>query len=118
MRSIHANDGEHLMKQQFTRREGLKLSAASIMASLLPLAALTASRTASSRSDKEHTMTQASTRAADTTAIRAFQVKFSEAELAELRKRINATQWPEQELVADASQGVQLATMRKLARYW
>jgi hypothetical protein len=104
------------MKDQFaiTRREGLKLSAASILASLVPLAALTAARTASSRSDKEHTMAQASALAADKTAIRPFQVKFSEAELAELRKRINATQWPEAELVTDASQGVQLATMRKL----
>ena len=63
-------------------------------------------------------MSQASAHAADKTAIRAFQVKFSDQELAELRRRINATQWPEQELVADASQGVQLATMRKLARYW
>jgi pimeloyl-ACP methyl ester carboxylesterase len=108
------------MKDQFaiTRREGLKLSAASILASLVPLAALTAARTASSRSDKEHTMAQASALAADKTAIRPFQVKFSEAELVELRKRINATQWPEAELVTDASQGVQLATMRKLTRYW
>src|SRR6185369_6184678 len=118
MPSIYARAGEHLMKQQFTRREGLKLSAASIMASLLPLAALTTPRTASSRSDKEHAMSQASTQTADQTVIRPFKVKFSEAELADLRKRINATQWPEQELVADASQGVQLGTMRKLARYW
>jgi len=71
------------MKQQFTRREGLKLSAASIMASLLPLAALTTPRTASSRSDKEHAMSQASTQTADKTVIRPFKVKFSEAELAE-----------------------------------
>jgi len=63
-------------------------------------------------------MSQASTQTADKTVIRPFKVKFSEAELADLRKRINATQWPEQELVADASQGVQLGTMRKLARYW
>ena len=41
-----------------------------------------------------------------------------EAELADLRRRINATKWPEREQVADASQGVQLATMQKLARYW
>ena len=54
----------------------------------------------------------------DTTAIRPFQVNFPEAELADLRRRINATLWPEQEPVADASQGVQLATMQKLARYW
>src|SRR3954470_23456585 len=41
-----------------------------------------------------------------------------EAELSDLRKRINATRWPERETVADASQGVQLATTQALARYW
>ena len=41
-----------------------------------------------------------------------------EAELIELRRRINATRWPDRETVTDASQGVQLATMQKLARYW
>ena len=54
----------------------------------------------------------------DTTAIRPFQVEFPEAELTELRRRINATRWPERETVADASQGVQLATTQKLASYW
>ena len=54
----------------------------------------------------------------DRTAIRPFHVKISEAELTELRSRIKATKWPERETVADASQGVQLATMQKLARYW
>jgi pimeloyl-ACP methyl ester carboxylesterase len=42
----------------------------------------------------------------------------SDAELAEMRKRINATRWPEKEPVPDQTQGVQLATMQKLARYW
>ena len=52
-------------------------------------------------------------------AIRPFQVvSVPEAELTELRRRINATRWPEKETVADATQGVQLATMQKLARYW
>ena len=49
-------------------------------------------------------------------AIRAFHVNVPEAELTELRRRINATKWPERELVADPSQGVQLATMQALAR--
>jgi len=61
---------------------------------------------------------QASAHAADKAAIRPFRVKFSEQDLVDLRKRIDATRWPEQETVADASQGVQLATIRKLARYW
>jgi pimeloyl-ACP methyl ester carboxylesterase len=54
----------------------------------------------------------------DRTAIRPFQVNVPEAELTELRRRIAARRWPTQELVKDRSQGVQLATMRELARYW
>jgi pimeloyl-ACP methyl ester carboxylesterase len=54
----------------------------------------------------------------DPSAIRPFRVDVPEVELTELRKRINATRWPERETVTDASQGVQLATMRALARYW
>jgi pimeloyl-ACP methyl ester carboxylesterase len=61
--------------------------------------------------------TQRSSQQAD--AIRPFQkVNFPEAELTELRMRINATKWPERETVTDASQGVQLATIQALARYW
>ena len=69
-------------------------------------------------------MTQASTtqagskQADDKNAIRPFQVNFPEAELTELRRRINATKWPERETVTDASQGVQLATIQALAHYW
>jgi pimeloyl-ACP methyl ester carboxylesterase len=56
---------------------------------------------------------------ADKGAIRPFQVsRVPEAELADLRNRIKATRWPERETVGDASQGVQLATMQQLARYW
>jgi pimeloyl-ACP methyl ester carboxylesterase len=54
----------------------------------------------------------------DTAAIRRFDVSFAEADLADLRRRINATKWPDRETVADASEGVQLATIQKLARYW
>jgi pimeloyl-ACP methyl ester carboxylesterase len=50
--------------------------------------------------------------------IRPFQVEIPEEELAELRRRIAATRWPSKELVADRSQGVQLATLQELARYW
>jgi pimeloyl-ACP methyl ester carboxylesterase len=52
------------------------------------------------------------------TAVRPFRFNVPEAELTELRRRINATKWPERETVADASQGVQLATIQELARYW
>src|SRR5262249_23558546 len=54
----------------------------------------------------------------DRAAIRPFQVNVPEAELTELRRRIKATKWPDRETVADATQGVQLATMEKLAHYW
>ena len=54
----------------------------------------------------------------DKTPIRPFQVDVPESELTELRRRINATRWPERETVTDQSQGVQLATIQKLARYW
>jgi pimeloyl-ACP methyl ester carboxylesterase len=50
--------------------------------------------------------------------IRPFRVNIPDAELAELRRRINAARWPEKETVTDQSQGVQLATIQKLARYW
>jgi pimeloyl-ACP methyl ester carboxylesterase len=50
--------------------------------------------------------------------IRPFQVDIPGGELAELRRRIAATRWPRKELVADRSQGVQLATIQELARYW
>jgi pimeloyl-ACP methyl ester carboxylesterase len=59
-----------------------------------------------------------SEQAADKIAIRPFHVNVPEAELTELRRRIEATRWPDRETVGDQSQGVQLATMQKLARYW
>jgi len=54
----------------------------------------------------------------NTDAIRPFRVSIPEAALVDLRRRIAATQWPERELVPDATQGVQLATMKKLVDYW
>jgi pimeloyl-ACP methyl ester carboxylesterase len=52
------------------------------------------------------------------TAIRPFRINVPEEELTDLRRRINATRWPERETVADASQGVQFATTQELARSW
>jgi hypothetical protein len=58
-------------------------------------------------------------KAMDKNAIRPFHAaNVPEAELVELRRRINATRWPERETVTDATQGVQLATTQALARYW
>jgi pimeloyl-ACP methyl ester carboxylesterase len=56
--------------------------------------------------------------ATNDSSIRQFRVEFAEAELAELRRRVNATRWPERETVSDDSQGVRLAMMQDLARYW
>ena len=50
--------------------------------------------------------------------IRPYKVTIPEKELTELRRRIAATRWPTKELVTDRSQGVQLATLKELARYW
>ena len=50
--------------------------------------------------------------------IRPFRVKMTDTELADLKGRIAETRWPTRELVEDRSQGVQLATLRELARYW
>src|SRR3954465_2234340 len=57
-------------------------------------------------------------RSADAAAIRRFTIETPESELEDLRARIAATRWPSKELVADRSQGVQLATLQELARYW
>ena len=54
----------------------------------------------------------------DAKSIRTFRAKVSDEALADLRRRIQATRWPTKELVEDRSQGVQLATLRELARYW
>ena len=82
-----------------TRRVGLAVVAASVVG--LPSAKATAAVT-------EH----------DGTAIRAFRVAVPDEALTDLHRRIAATQWPERETVTDTTQGVQLATMQKLARYW
>jgi Epoxide hydrolase N terminus len=55
---------------------------------------------------------------ASETEIRPFRVDTPDEAIADLRRRIAATRWPSRELVADRSQGVQLATIQELARYW
>ena len=68
---------------------------------------------------EESTVTQASaTQPTGKTSIRPFEVHVPTAELKELRRRIKSTRWPDRETVADESQGVPLATIQELARYW
>jgi pimeloyl-ACP methyl ester carboxylesterase len=57
-------------------------------------------------------------RTAEQAAIRPFTIEVSEEDILDLRRRIAATRWPERETVTDQSQGVQLATMQELMRYW
>ena len=87
----------------FNRREFVAVAASTAAVGTLGLSAMDAAAQYG-RSDK--------------TALRPFHVNVPEADLVDLRRRINATKWPERETVTDASQGVQLATTQALARYW
>ncbi|HEX6508392.1 MAG TPA: epoxide hydrolase [Chloroflexota bacterium] len=69
-------------------------------------------------STQRRTGMQTQTHETTPTSIRPFHVNIPDEVIADLRRRIAATVWPEKETVADDSQGVQLATMQKLARYW
>ncbi|MGF6756644.1 epoxide hydrolase family protein [Paraburkholderia sp. GAS42] len=81
------------------------------------VAAVSLSRLASAETNQAITEIAQST-GGDKTAVRPLRVHAPESQLTDLKRRIKATSWPERETVADASQGVQLATMQKLARYW
>src|SRR5205085_12269023 len=85
----------------------------------------TRARAAQTMTEKEIAITQLNTvtqldtvPSTATDAIRPFRIKIPEEALVDLRRRIAATKWPERESVSDATQGVQLATMQKLAHYW
>lgn len=63
-------------------------------------------------------MLSAQPAAAGDDAVRPFHIAFADEDLADLKRRIQATKWPDREQVADTAQGVQLATMQELAGYW
>ncbi len=84
----------------------------------LTLAALSSAAVAGTHNEAKDTTMSTSTAVLDTNVIQPFRVDVPEEQLADLRRRILATNWPEKETVDDASQGVQLAMMQKLARYW
>src|SRR5688572_18468930 len=80
-------------------------------------------RSAQAQTAKETTMTTATTardsaQDAATDTIRPFRVEVPRADLDDLRRRLAAIRLPSKELVADHSQGVQLATLQELTRYW
>lgn len=109
MENITGNPVE-ITRTPISRRESIKFGATGMAISLLPASALAAAQ-AKAPATKEDAMT-------DNTAIRPFHVSFPESELTELNRRIKLTRWPERELVPDITQGVQLATMQALAKYW
>ena len=96
-----------------TRRSVLAASAAAGAVSLLPPLHWAAAGDARSSQPSK----QGDSKMAAKDEIRPFSFRAPEAELADLRKRINATKWPDREQVADDSQGVRLDTIQKLARY-
>ena len=87
-----------------------------------PARAQTATKTAGALPAREEpTMTTAQRDATQGTApstVRPFRVEVPQADLDDLRRRVAATRWPRKELVPDRSQGVQLAPLQALARYW
>ena len=103
-----------------TRRGFIAGSAVAVSASPFALGSLAHGGTAEVLPEPD-TQVAAATPAKDApdgTAIRPFRFHAPQARLDEMRRRILATQWPEKETVPDDSQGVPLATMRELARYW
>src|SRR5215468_5027053 len=76
------------------------------------------SRNAISEDSVSNSLPAKSPAATEDKAIRPFRIKIPEEALVDLRRRLAATRWPDQETVTDRSQGVQLATMKELARYW
>ena len=91
------------------RRHFLASAAVSTVGALLPWEGSVAAAA---------TATATATVAAGDESIRPFKFRASEAQLTDLKRRVRATNWPDRETVPDDTQGVQLATMRKLADYW
>ena len=96
MRTTEVSEGVNHDRRRFVATAAMSVAAAGIT-SLLP---------------------QATRAATEDNAIRPFRSNVPEEQLADLRRRIAATRWPDKETVTDPSQGVQLATIQKLARYW
>jgi pimeloyl-ACP methyl ester carboxylesterase len=105
------------------RRSFLATSAATAVFGLLLLAAPSYGQNAPAAPAQAQAAASSSLPAkqgasAEDKSIRPFRVNISEEAITDLRRRIAATRWPEKETVADATQGVQLATTQQLARYW
>ena len=103
-----------------SRRRFLEASSMSGLALSLGAGTIAEALTIQEEDSVSHTTAaqQGSEQTTDKTAIRPFHVKVPKTELTDLRRRVNATRWPERETVTDASQGAQLAKTQALARYW
>ena len=77
----------------------------------------TIDKTPSGRNGEDTIISDTTTASAES-AVRPFRIEVPQGEIDELRRRINATRWPTRELVTDRSQGVQLAAIQNLARYF
>jgi pimeloyl-ACP methyl ester carboxylesterase len=104
-------------KINYQRRRFLGIAALTIATTQLGRFGF-ATAQSSNAQPKETTTTQLGTAHTNLTAIRPFRINMAEEALVDLRSRIVATRWPEKETVSDQSQGLQLATMQELARYW
>ncbi len=116
---------KHISNAILKRRTNFPEALTACVVCLVLLSSPGHAQTETSRTiQKEDTMTRSqatqrsSEQAADKDAIRPFHVTIPDVVLGDLRRRILATQWPDKETVGDQSQGVPLATMRELARYW
>jgi pimeloyl-ACP methyl ester carboxylesterase len=100
----------------------LAVACAAAGAVVLAAGALPADRSevvaATANQTKESTMRNLAMHNATDTTVRPFRVNVPDADLVDLRRRVAATHWPERETVSDESQGVRLATVQELARYW
>jgi hypothetical protein len=135
---LHLGTGPHPGARHAARAQGgktrpricaLALAVSSSVPALAQAQTTGAGQQAPPTLSRESTMTQLSTvgappaapasrEAADEHEIRPFRVRVPDADLADLKRRLTATRWPDGETVADQSQGAQLATLRELVRYW
>src|SRR5215470_16032173 len=113
-----------MAEQPYDQSRRLFLKKGSMLGLAVALSPWEAGQAFAALQGKENTMSSSSAtqkvtvKETSNTSIRPFQVKLSAEDLADMHKRIKATRWPEPETVSDATQGVQYATMQKLARYW
>ena len=112
-----------LLPARFVRDLAVSITVCALGLGLLPMAGHAQTKKSKSN-QKEVNMPQTTARqqsneqSTNKVDIRPFRVNFPDESLAELRRRIAATRWPDKETVSDSSQGVPLATIRELARYW